>query len=140
MKKLWICLILLLSVQIGQAQYGFSGSVSDENGKVALSGVQVMLFVNDTLTAMDMTNEKGRFSINNLSQGKYLLYIEHPGYTLLETEYEIRQNMKVQLGLMREMSFTLDSVVVTASASDRIKRTATACLNKPKIAVILFRH
>lgn len=128
MKKLWICLILLLSVQIGQAQYGFSGSVSDENGKVALSGVQVMLFVNDTLTAMDMTNEKGRFSINNLSQGKYLLHIEHPGYTLLETEYEIRQNMKVQLGLMREMSFTLDSVVVTASASDRIKRTATGSI------------
>ena len=85
MKKLWLCLIFLLSVLVGRAQYDFSGSVLDENDKVALSGVQVILFVNDTLTAMDMTNTKGKFSIKNLSQGKYLLHIEHPGYTLLET-------------------------------------------------------
>lgn len=123
-KAIPLLLSFILSGQLIHAQHSFSGNVIDKEKK-PLVGVQIMLSVNDSLFAVSLTNERGRFAIENLPKGEYLLQILFPGFTPIEEKRNIQRNIDVEFVLMEEMNVELDDVVVTADRRDLVKRTAT---------------
>lgn len=124
MKKILLLLPFILGSQFSDAQYSFSGVVIDEK-RETLPGVQVMLSINDSLFAAALTDEKGNFSIKNLSKREYELQINYPGYNVLEEKLNLQRSLNTEYMLMPQGNVELDDVMITADRSDYVKRTAT---------------
>jgi hypothetical protein len=114
---------LVRTLQVS-AQYTFSGIVTD-TGQETLPGVQVLLFVSDSLYAGALTDNAGNFSLRNLQAADYLLRILYPGFTPIEENRQIKGNQHFQFTLEKEMTADLAEVEVIGNRSDVIKRTAT---------------
>lgn len=124
-KPHWFTILLLLGgFQLVSAQSSFSGIVMDAEQET-LPGAQVLLFANDSLYAGTLTDDSGYFSLKNLQEGYYQLYILYPGFTPIEENRLIKDEMKYQFILEREMTGELEEVEVIGNQSDFIKRTAT---------------
>lgn len=119
-----LLLSFFLIFQLTNAQHSFTGVIADKE-KTPLIGVQVMLSANDSLFAAGLTNAKGRFVIENIPQGEYLLQILYPGFTPIEEKRDIHRNINAEFVLVEEMDVELDDVVITADRSHLVKRTAT---------------
>ena len=80
----FIVLFILLASNTLHAQGSFSirGTVIDSslNEKIRSSGVCILNAKDSILRAFTWTNDKGDFTIPNLTGGKYLLLITYPGY------------------------------------------------------------
>ncbi|MDD2438000.1 MAG: outer membrane beta-barrel protein [Massilibacteroides sp.] len=122
-EQLSLFLFLILNLQV-TAQNSFSGVVTDVDNET-LPGVQVLLFVGDSLYAGGLTDNSGQFSLQNLQSGEYMLHILYPGFTPLEEKRQIKGTLKYQFILMKEMTAELDGVEVVGNRSDIVKRTAT---------------
>lgn len=124
MKQTILLLLFILFCQITKAQHSFAGLIADKE-KAPLMNVQVMLSANDSLFAAGLTNAKGRFAIENIPKGEYLLQIIYPGFTPIEEKRDIDRNTNAEFTLVEEMDVELDDLVVTADRSHLVKRTAT---------------
>ncbi len=124
MKQTILFLLFMLAGQFTKAQYSFSGTIMDKEKK-PLPGVQVMLSANDSLFAAALTNEKGRFVMDELPRGEYSLQISYPGFTSLEEKRIIQRNIQTVFILMEERNIQLDDFTVTADRREIVKRTAT---------------
>jgi len=114
---------LILS-QLMNAQYSFSGKVTDKNNQ-QLAGVQIILSKNDSLFAVSLTNERGQFSIGNLPKAEYSLQILYPGFTPIEEQRDIFKNINAEFVLVEEMDIELDDVIITADPTNLVRRTGT---------------
>lgn len=105
-------------------QYTFSGTITDKD-KTPLKGVQITLSQNDSLFSAGLSNDKGRFSLENIPKGTFLLEIFYPGFSTIEEKREINRDIDVEFLLVEEMNLALNEVVVTADQSNLATRTAT---------------
>lgn len=126
MKTIFIFWLLsFLSISICEAQYRFSGVVTDDKGK-NFEAVQVLLTAGDSLVAMTLTDAKGSFRIGDLSSGEYGVHIYEPGYSSVDEKLFVRKrDIKMDFTLLPEMTGVLKEVEVTANRSERVDRTAT---------------
>lgn len=124
MKKTILFLVLIVGTYGGFAQYSFSGKITDKE-KNPLTGVQILLSINDSLFAAGLSDEKGRFMIRELPEGTYWLQIVYPGFTPFEEKCMIQRSIHTDFVLLEERNIRLNDVVITAKKSDLVKRTAT---------------
>lgn len=105
--------------------YSFSGTITNEKRKV-MDGVQVILGIEDSLSAMTLTDEKGRFRIEGLRVGTYELRLFFVGYNAQEQELQVEsRDVEMDFLLTPEKTVDLDEVTVTGNRNDRVDRTAT---------------
>ena len=124
MKTMCSLLFLLLGTISVYAQCVFSGTVSDRE-RIPLPGAQVMLLKADSLFAVTLTDDEGKFQIKNIPAGLYGLQIAALGYTPMEEkERKIEGRQAFDFVLEREMNVNLEVVEVTANQNDRVERTA----------------
>ncbi len=122
--KLLFIITILLKSYTGYAQYTFSGTITNAKKEV-LPGVQIILSIQDSLSAATMTDENGTFVFSKLHKGEYTIQAAFPGYITLEQPLNLSHNQNSSLTLIHDMNVNLEAVEVVANRNDRVKRTAT---------------
>ena len=120
MRKIDLFIILSLLFIPLQAQYRITGKVTDEN-KEPIPGASVFFIQNDSLRGMTLTDNDGKWTVDELWKGEYQMTISFIGYTPIEHKVFVTKNMNMDFILLEEMVEALDEVTVTANRANLIK-------------------
>lgn len=116
MKKLLIFLPMLLSYYgYAQDKFTISGTLKDQSNGETLLGATILLKGTSIGTT---TNEYGFYSLT-APKGNYTLVISYLGYTTIEKEIVLDQNMKFNTELTEDAG-QLDEVIITAEESKKV--------------------
>ncbi len=110
-------LIISLSIQCSFAQYTISGIVVDTEQKPVIAGViSLLTFENGTFVKASITNEDGTFTIKNIDNGVYKLFITNLGSIDFSSEKIILNNANINLPIITLLADaeTLNEVIITA--------------------------
>ncbi|TAI48753.1 TonB-dependent receptor [Flagellimonas allohymeniacidonis] len=110
---------------MGQSSHTISGTITDKSNGETLFGATVFL---TGTTIGGVTNEYGFYSIT-APEGEYVLNISYMGYTDMNIEVHLNQDLKHDVEIS-EFSTKLEEVVVTAEEPER------AILRKPEMSVL----
>jgi len=118
-----ILIFLLTTLTLyASAQYTVKGQVlSQEREK--LEDTQITFMQKDSLKAMALTKNDGRFMIKGLRKGEYAIVIQHSGYNPIQQNLTVNKDMRLEFLLYHEMMDTIPDVTVVADRRDRIKTT-----------------
>ena len=108
---------MLYALSSGQNNYVLEGRVVDENNK-ALSGASVLLYPVNKGT---VTTIKGKFVIDNLQKGSYIIDISFVGYKTLVDTILISKNQSYNAQL-EVANLSLQEVVVTDNYAENRKK------------------
>ncbi|MFQ3578729.1 MAG: TonB-dependent receptor [Bacteroidales bacterium] len=111
---------IVFSPIFGQHSYILTGTVTDETNQ-ALPGASVILL---PLKEIRITDRNGKFFINNLPQGTYIIQISFIGYKSVIDTIVLRSD-KTYNALARHRSQNLKEVVVTDKHAEKQKKEAT---------------
>lgn len=120
---LWGAILsLLISGSTLSAQHTISGRVLDKE-RQALLQAQVLLSIQDSLVAVSVVDQHGKFALKQIPTGAYILRISSPGYSDFEAKYQLSRDIKgLEFVLVEEMTDELQELVISA---DRKRETAT---------------
>ncbi|NDW13783.1 carboxypeptidase regulatory-like domain-containing protein [Bacteroides sp. 214] len=113
-----LTVLLLLCVQNVHAQkLSIRGIVEDGEGTF-IERAAIRLYNNDSVfIAGVVTNQKGRFSIDNIDSGKYKMIISHLGYKNRSVALpEVKESTNIGVVTLAPMSVELETVTVNGSA------------------------
>ncbi|MEM7161568.1 MAG: TonB-dependent receptor [Bacteroidota bacterium] len=116
-KAKWVFYLLCLSLFNNlEAQYSIEGQILN-NFQEPITNAAIKIEPSEQGTISD---ENGNFVLNNLDQGRYILFISHLTYDVLRIPLEIK-NSNVQLGQLELNSIigNLSEIVVTATRTER---------------------
>jgi len=111
-KQLTSVTVALLLCSNTFAQHIFSGQVIDQNQK-PIPFVTIE-FNNNTYQA----DAEGKFTIQNLTNGKHTLYINEQGYKPIEKEFLLTQSQNIKFVLIHDHTYHLNQVDVIAHKHD----------------------
>ncbi len=105
--KYLMAVILCLLTFGSQAQKGLSGKIVDEKG-IALTGATVVLLdtPDSTMNAFAISDEKGEFTLEDISEGLYILQISFVSYNNISQEVDL---------VITEKSLDLGEISMTPS-------------------------
>lgn len=116
MKKLLIFLLMLLSYYgYAQDKFTISGTLKDQMNGETLLGATILL---EGTSIGTTTNEYGFYSLTT-PKGNYTLIISYLGFTTIEKEIVLDQNMKFNAELTEDAG-QLDEVIITAEESKKV--------------------
>ncbi len=111
-----LCLIFSLFSLSAIAQTGsLSGTINDPQNLGLEGATAVLVNQSDSLMAgFALTDAKGRFLLDDIEYGKYILQISFLGYTDIEKTIQINSKDRQQLDLvtMEESDINLDEILV----------------------------
>ena len=99
----WLLFISQGLFTLSAQSYTFSGIITNEKRKM-MDGVQVILSVEDSLSAMALTDEKGHFRIDGLKEGAYELRLFFLGYNAQEQILRV-ENRDVRKDFLLTLAF-----------------------------------
>jgi TonB-dependent receptor len=114
----WISTFILILLTLGHAQPApaqgqkgaISGIVTDESGAV-LKGAQVTL---ESPVFNTVSDEQGRFYINDVAPGSYTLTISYLGFTKLEQPVSVSAGQAANIEAKLKLQSQNESILVTA--------------------------
>ncbi|MCH3885944.1 TonB-dependent receptor [Tenacibaculum aquimarinum] len=129
MKNQLITLVLLLTTFITYSQGKTITGVVKNNSQEPLSQVTVVLKGTDKGT---LTNENGQFSLPNVEQGNYTLFISYLGYKSKEININLSNNKTKNLEtiILFEGNEILSEVVIQNKRTNKFSRKKTAYVAK----------
>lgn len=91
----FLCIVIgIISLKAQKNTYTISGKVIDFHNKIPLKDAKISITENSTFS-----DEKGRFSIPNLSKGQHLLRVSHPHCEPFEKEINLQGNLSLTVTL-----------------------------------------
>lgn len=96
------------------SQYSVRGIVIDDNGS-HVNGAQISLYQNGELEALTRSNVDGEYSIDKVSQGKYLLVASCVGLASEEDSVLVDRDMAHNF-ILETRDIMLDSIVVNGKS------------------------
>ena len=124
-KFLFILSLMPISVY---SQYSVRGIVIDDNGS-HVNGAQISLYQNGELAALTRSNVDGEYSIDKVSQGKYLLVASCVGLASEEDSVLVDRDMAHNF-ILETRDIMLDSIVVNGKNSYASSRGHVFILSK----------
>lgn len=116
-KYLSIIIFLSLSVcRLSSQNLNLTGKISDD--KEPLAGTTIILHRADSLIGATITDKKGIFRIEGLSNREYLLSISYLGYQTREEKVTMNKNLFVEYTLSQANNIELSEVVIRADKSN----------------------
>ncbi len=98
-------------------RYSIEGSLHDTSGQsINYATVTLLSAIDSTYIGGSITNEDGKFKINNLSSGRYTLQITHLLFKRKHVDVVIKDNMALSPIVLEENINELGAVIVTANA------------------------
>ena len=132
--------ILSLSIVTTYSQYSLIGSVSDEE-LVKLQGATVVLLDSDSIiVSFNITSEYGKFELENLKKGDYILQVSYVSYSNFSENYTVNGDSQlIDIGniTLFESSELLQEVTIKSEhipmgiQGDTITYNATAFKTRP---------
>ncbi len=104
------------------AQFTIGGIVRDAKTKEALVGATIQL---QSQNRYGVTDEQGRFEINEIPSGQHDLLIKFLGYTAIHQLLTISKNVQVEFALEETAQLTEEVVVYATRANDKTPTTFT---------------
>ncbi|MBR8732395.1 hypothetical protein IX339_001869 [Porphyromonas levii] len=122
-RKFFLILIfVLLNMKGIYAQNQFKGIVVTIDGE-PITGAQLVLSEGDQLVAISLASEEGKFSIDNIPSGTFLLEINALGYAeYVQTFTFDKDLLDLRFVLQPDSAMTLGELEVVG---DRVRQTAT---------------
>lgn len=135
MKKIFGLIILLVTIQVGYAQYSVSGIIQDSLGKNGLSGATIEL-KNSSFSKRMISGRSGMFAFTNIPAGSYMLSISFVGYDNFTKAINLK-NGDIDLGklALQKGAKNLEEVVVKASAPPAQQKGDTLQFNASQFKV-----
>src|SRR5688572_21201332 len=130
--------ILVCLVTFGQTSNGkISGTVKDPDGAI-LSGADVsLLTVNRAVLQATVTDEEGRFTLENIAPGDYQLNVERAGFLRYRSAVHVTNGNTEQVDVVLDLTPIAEQVTVTAEAGlvadTRKVETQVNVINERKI-------
>ena len=129
MRKLLFLLLTVFAFQYASAQtVVLKGTIKDTSEKKSLFNAVVLLVQkkDSTLVSFTRSDKEGRFQINELFPGKYLMLITYPKFADFGEEIEV-QNTDIDFGniALTQKSLLLKEVIVRTGQAIRIKGDTT---------------
>lgn len=112
--RILICLLLISGPILAQKKFTISGKISNQSSGEELIGATVKTNLNGTIVGA-VANVYGFYSLT-LPEGQYTLTYSFVGFSPVEKEIELKQDLKIDLELAD--SKTLKEVTVTSEASN----------------------
>ena len=130
MKKTIILFIIILYLPIITfSQNRISGTITDEENNNPLTGANIMV---KGFAKGSYTNQQGKFTIENLKQGKYVLNISYVGYKDKDIEINIKKDTIIFVALERK-AILEEEIIISAIRADEKTPTTFKNINKEKI-------
>jgi iron complex outermembrane receptor protein len=129
LKNLFTALFALLLPILASAQFSVSGKITDAKTGEALPGATVII---QNTTVGVASDHWGRYHLDNLKPGSYILQASYVGYSALSKTIDITGNTGVDLSLDRNTILT-EEVTVNATRASATSPTAFTNLNKKDI-------
>ncbi|HRE53129.1 MAG TPA: carboxypeptidase regulatory-like domain-containing protein, partial [Flavitalea sp.] len=126
MKKRYFCLLMVFCglLQNAYAQQSLSGNIVDSSENMHLSNtvIAVLRKADSVLVKYTRSDQQGKFSVQSLPPGKFILMVTHPKYADYVDELEIKGD-PIDIGniFMTLRSQLLQEVIVTNAAAIRLK-------------------
>ena len=120
MSKLYMlafCMMVLNVFSYGQPLYEIKGFVADENNN-GLAGAYIFLYPVNEVT---ITDDKGFFTINNISKGIYEIQISFIGYKTFIDTLALNEN-KIYNVQLRVSALDLQEITVTGNYTENRKK------------------
>src|SRR5690606_22351451 len=114
--KLTLLLAMVLSLQFAIAQNTLiEGTIKDGEGR-PISGASISI---PELEAGTTTDDRGKFSLSNVQQGKWRLEVSYVGHTTHREQITVSGPAPVRLDVVLETTdFSLDEVVVSGTMKE----------------------
>ena len=125
-------IITFLFTNIVFSQTNISGNIKDNNGNV-LEGAIINI---KPLSLNTISDSKGFFNIENISNGNYNIIISHLGYKSINEPVTVKNNNISLLFILEEDLLNLQTIVVTGTFDPRIgleSSTSISTLNQKNI-------
>jgi hypothetical protein len=115
--KILLILVLCLSTTFVHAQYRISGTVIDVDSNENLDFASVRLLTSDsTLVKGAIADNVGKFTLESISRGDYILLVSCLGYTNSYSNISgLNADMDTLIFFLRPSTVTLNTVTVQAS-------------------------
>lgn len=124
-RQLGLCVIcFFLSVMTLYAQkYQLDGVVQTEKN-IPLERAFVLLSAHDTVVSAVMTNEKGKFRLENVPEGDFQFQVSLLGYNPVEQSIHVSKDIRLKPVLLSENATALAEIVVSADKRDLVTTKA----------------
>ncbi len=119
-KGLFIALLLTLSASVAASAARITGTVTDSQGEPMIEATLRLLSARDSAFVSGVTSDvNGRFNIQNVKSGNYILQVTYLGYETLNTNVKVgTSNVSLKPLVLKESSVMLKEAVVTGVKSD----------------------
>jgi iron complex outermembrane recepter protein len=114
MKRISAWLALAVSAMPLFAQYSVRGTVMDANDRSLLPGANVVI---EGTFQGGHTGGNGRFQLDNLNEGTYIIVVSYVGYHTSKKEIDIDRNLNLEI-LLEPSAILSQEVIVSATRAD----------------------
>ena len=114
MKRISAWLVLVVSALPLFAQLSIRGTVMDANDRSLLPGANVI--IGGTFQGVH-TGSNGRFQLDNLNGGTYILVVSYVGYKTSKKEIDLDRNINLEI-LLEPSAILSQEVIVSATRAD----------------------
>lgn len=130
MQHRWLTLLFLLVVTLSVRAQGtaVSGRIIDKTGQTPLERATLQLLRTDsTFVGGTLTDERGRFSLEKVSAGTYLLKVTNLGYKTIFRNITVERRKPLVLGdiALEVNTIELDEAQVTANLPPMVIKDGT---------------
>lgn len=134
MQHRWLTLLFLLVVTLSVRAQGtaVSGRIIDKTGQTPLERATLQLLRTDsTFVGGTLTDERGRFSLEKVSAGTYLLKVTNLGYKTIFRNITVERRKPLVLGdiALEVNTIELDEAQVTANLPPMVIKDDTIVYN-----------
>lgn len=142
MKRITYFLVLLFAAAFGVKAYDVTGTVVDShNDPIIRMAVRLLNPKDSTACGGSITNDNGKFKIDKVNKGKYILETSYIGYITKYRNIEVKGNLNVgSITMMEDAELLRDVTVVGIQtpirvAEDTVEFNASSYKTQPNAVV-----
>lgn len=132
MKFLYLSIALFFGILDIQAQtYGLKGTVLEarKTEPIAYANILLLRISDSTQVAGTITEADGKFEINSIKEGVYLLKIQYLGYQIFLKTLDIQSDTQLETLFLQEEEQALSEVIVAARRATGSQKRDTTLFN-----------
>lgn len=115
-----MCTLLACAMSVhafGHESVGkITGTVEDPDGATVKGADVSLLNTNQAVLRATVTDEEGRFTLDNIAAGDYQLNVERNGFIRHRSAVHVRQGNTLEVGIVLELTPIAEQVTITAEA------------------------
>jgi iron complex outermembrane recepter protein len=126
-KSIIVACVMLLSARVAAQEFSIAGTVKDGKSNQVLAGATVQL---ENSNHVEVTDAFGKFQMEKLPEGNYVLLIRFIGYEEKKEEISVASNSIITILMDESVQLTDEVVVYATRANEKTPTTFTNVSSK----------